>query len=129
VHQTDANVLVREVGGFDVAYFDPPYNQHPYGSNYFMLNLLLSYEEPRETSRVSGIPTSWQRSDYNVRSKALARLSELIGAGGAQRGRHRDRAAAALRDVPRLPELCGPKHSRPEHQGNGARLPDREGLN
>jgi adenine-specific DNA-methyltransferase len=84
VHQTDANVLVREVGGFDVAYFDPPYNQHPYGSNYFMLNLLLSYEEPRETSRVSGIPTSWQRSDYNVRSKALARLSELIGAVDAR---------------------------------------------
>lgn len=78
VHQTDANALVDEVSDFDVAYFDPPYNQHPYGSNYFMLNLLLSYEEPREISRVSGIPTSWQRSDYNVRSKALPRLRELI---------------------------------------------------
>ncbi len=150
VHQTDANVLVGKVGGFDVAYFDPPYNQHPYGSNYFMLNLLVSYEEPREISRVSGIPTSWQRSDYNVRSKALAKLGELIGAvdarfchpvvqrrrlyiptrnaRGAQPGWHRNRAAAALRDVPRLPELRRPKHSRQEHPGNGARLLDREGL-
>jgi len=78
VHQMDANLLVSDVGGFDVAYFDPPYNQHPYGSNYFMLNLLVNYEEPGEISRVSGIPTSWRRSDYNVRSKALPKLRELI---------------------------------------------------
>jgi adenine-specific DNA-methyltransferase len=78
VHQADANALVRELRGLDVAYFDPPYNQHPYGSNYFMLNLLVSYEEPVETSRVSGIPTMWRRSDYNVRSRALPRLRELI---------------------------------------------------
>lgn len=79
VHQADANLLIDDVGGFDVAYFDPPYNQHPYGSNYFMLNLLVNYEEPEEISKVSGIPTSWRRSDYNVRSKALPRLRELIG--------------------------------------------------
>ena len=84
VHQMDANLLVSDVGGFDVAYFDPPYNQHPYGSNYFMLNLLVNYEEPGEISKVSGIPTSWRRSDYNVRSKALPRLRELIGAVDAK---------------------------------------------
>jgi adenine-specific DNA-methyltransferase len=84
VHQVDANLLVSDVGGFDVAYFDPPYNQHPYGSNYFMLNLLVAYEEPGEMSRVSGIPTSWRRSDYNVRSKALRKLRELIGAVDAK---------------------------------------------
>jgi adenine-specific DNA-methyltransferase len=84
VHQMDANLLVSDVGGFDVAYFDPPYNQHPYGSNYFMLNLLVDYEEPGEISRVSGIPTSWRRSDYNVRSKALPKLRELIGAVDAK---------------------------------------------
>jgi adenine-specific DNA-methyltransferase len=84
VHQMDANLLVSDVGGFDVAYFDPPYNQHPYGSNYFMLNLLVNYEEPGEMSRVSGIPTSWRRSDYNVRSRALPKLRELIGAVDAK---------------------------------------------
>ncbi len=84
VHQMDANLLVSDVGGFDVAYFDPPYNQHPYGSNYFMLNLLVDYEEPGEMSRVSGIPTSWRRSDYNVRSKALPKLRELIVAVDAK---------------------------------------------
>lgn len=78
VHQADANALIHGLRGLDVAYFDPPYNQHPYGSNYFMLNLLVSYEEPVEMSRVSGIPTTWRRSDYNVRSRALPRLRELI---------------------------------------------------
>src|SRR5262245_18287880 len=33
----DANQLVRHLEPVDLAYFDPPYNQHPYGSNYFML--------------------------------------------------------------------------------------------
>jgi adenine-specific DNA-methyltransferase len=78
VFQLDANELVRREGGFDLAYFDPPYNQHPYGSNYFMLNLLVDYREPTEISPVSGIPAGWRRSDYNVRSKSLARLAELI---------------------------------------------------
>jgi adenine-specific DNA-methyltransferase len=84
VHQADANALVRDLHGLDVAYFDPPYNQHPYGSNYFMLNLLVSYREPVEMSRVSGIPTTWRRSDYNVRSHALPRLRELIDSVDAE---------------------------------------------
>ena len=84
VRQEDANSLVREMRSFDVAYFDPPYNQHPYGSNYFMLNLLVNYAEPSAMSRVSGIPTDWQRSDYNVKSKALPRLRDLVTAVDAR---------------------------------------------
>jgi adenine-specific DNA-methyltransferase len=78
IHQMDANRLVTKVGHVDVAYFDPPYNQHPYGSNYFMLNLLVNYEEPDEISRVSGIPKSWFRSDYNRKRESLPRLQDLI---------------------------------------------------
>jgi adenine-specific DNA-methyltransferase len=77
IHQKDANKLAREVRGFDVVYLDPPYNQHPYGSNYFMLHLLVNYEKPTDVSRVSGIPSQWRRSDYNVRSRALPRFKEL----------------------------------------------------
>ncbi|HBI45730.1 MAG TPA: DNA modification methylase [Planctomycetales bacterium] len=80
VHQQDANTLAGQLRGFDLAYFDPPYNQHPYGSNYFMLNLLVDYQKPELISTVSGIPTDWQRSDYNVRSRCLSRLAELIRA-------------------------------------------------
>jgi adenine-specific DNA-methyltransferase len=83
VHQQDANTLARQMRGLDLAYFDPPYNQHPYGSNYFMLNLLVDYKKPQEVSAVSGIPTDWQRSDYNVRSRCFSRLNDLIQATDA----------------------------------------------
>lgn len=79
VYQEDANQLVRRLRDLDLAYFDPPYNQHPYGSNYFMLNLLVRYERPARVSRVSGIPEGWRRSDYNVRARCLERVEDLIG--------------------------------------------------
>lgn len=78
VLQGDANVVGPALRDLDLAYIDPPYNQHPYGSNYFMLNLLAKYERPSEVSRVSGIPIDWRRSDYNVRSKSLPLLRQLL---------------------------------------------------
>jgi adenine-specific DNA-methyltransferase len=77
VVQGDANLLASRLRNLDLAYFDPPYNQHPYGSNYFMLNLLLRYERPTELSAVSGIPADWRRSDYNVRAKSLETFLKL----------------------------------------------------
>lgn len=78
VYQRDANELVGELPELDLAYLDPPYNQHPYGSNYFMLNLIDRYERPTEVSAVSGIPTGWNRSGYNVRKKASSLLLDLV---------------------------------------------------
>ena len=78
IHQEDANALVKSVKGIDLMYADPPYNQHPYGSNYFMLNLLARYERPERVSRVSGIPEDWRRSGYNVRSQSLPLLRRLL---------------------------------------------------
>lgn len=78
VLQDDANAAAGRVKTLDLAYLDPPYNQHPYGSNYFMLNLLVRYERPTQVSPVSGIPTDWRRSGYNVRTKSLPLLRELL---------------------------------------------------
>ena len=78
VLQEDANAAARRLKGLDLVYVDPPYNQHPYGSNYFMLDLLARYERPRRVSRVSGIPADWQRSGYNVRARSLPLLRELL---------------------------------------------------
>ncbi|MCC7170823.1 MAG: DNA adenine methylase [Planctomycetes bacterium] len=78
VTQDDANAVARRLTGLDLAYVDPPYNQHPYGSNYFMLNLLARNRRPERISRVSGIPEDWTRSDYNVRARSLPRLRELL---------------------------------------------------
>ncbi len=78
VLQEDANGAARRVENLDLAYIDPPYNQHPYGSNYFMLNLLVRYERPEKISRVSGIPEEWRRSGYNVRAKSLPLMRDLL---------------------------------------------------
>jgi adenine-specific DNA-methyltransferase len=74
----DSNKVIKNLPEVDLAYLDPPYNQHPYGSNYFMLNLILDYKYPENTSKVSGIPENWKRSDYNKSHKALQSLTELV---------------------------------------------------
>lgn len=78
LHNADANDLIRELDPVDIAYFDPPYNQHPYGSNYFMLNLLCDYQRPKQISAVSGIPIGWNRSRYNKRQHAEAALFDAV---------------------------------------------------
>lgn len=78
VLQQEATTAARMLPSIDVAYLDPPYNQHPYGSNYFMLNLIAEYNKPKQSSRVSGIPTDWNRSAYNSRKQAATALHELI---------------------------------------------------
>jgi adenine-specific DNA-methyltransferase len=77
VRQGDANRVIYEVPEVDVAYLDPPYNQHPYGSNYFMLNVILDYQYPKNISKVSGIPADWNRSFYNKEGYALSMLTDL----------------------------------------------------
>lgn len=78
VLQGDSNIVCKDVPQVDLAYLDPPYNQHPYSSNYFMLNLINNYKKPEEISKVSGIPTDWNKSDYNKKAKALNSLSDLV---------------------------------------------------
>ncbi len=78
VTQKDASRVVSELHLVDLAYLDPPYNQHPYGSNYFMLNILASYKRPQEISEVSGIPNAWNRSLFNQPRKAQDELFEVI---------------------------------------------------
>jgi adenine-specific DNA-methyltransferase len=78
----DINVLVDELpNNIDVMYLDPPYNQHPYGSNYFMLNVIATNEEPKEISNVSGIPTNWNKSNYNHKKTAIESMNQLLERG------------------------------------------------
>ncbi len=78
IHRGDSNIIADCIGEVDVAYLDPPYNQHPYGSNYFMLNLIIDYINPEKISNVSGIPIDWNRSGYNKRNQTYNSFSKLI---------------------------------------------------
>ena len=80
VYQEDINKLVKssKLPDFDLVYYDPPYNQHPYGSNYFMLNLINDYKGAEIQDGVSGISKEWNRSAYNKRKEALDALDNLL---------------------------------------------------
>lgn len=77
IYQGDSNIVCKDVPEVDLAYLDPPYNQHPYSSNYFMLNLINNYKRPDNVSNVSGIPVGWNKSNYNKKSDALSSLENL----------------------------------------------------
>lgn len=76
--QADASRVVSEMKDVDITYIDPPYNQHPYGSNYFMLNAIAENKCPDEISKVSGIPKDWNRSIYNKRVEGVMQLLKDI---------------------------------------------------
>lgn len=78
VYQEDANELAAKIKNIDIAYLDPPYNQHPYSSNYFMLNLILNNKMPDKISKVSGIPEDWNKSVYNKKDLALTSLEDIV---------------------------------------------------
>ena len=80
VHQQDINTLVRgsKLPEFDLVYYDPPYNQHPYGSNYFMLNIINSGKDQEIQDGVSGIAKDWNKSAYNKRRVAEEAMDTLL---------------------------------------------------
>jgi adenine-specific DNA-methyltransferase len=78
----DINTLIEELpSNIDVIYLDPPYNQHPYGSNYFMLNIIATNTLSSEISKVSGIPSNWNKSAYNSHKTAIESMKHLIYTG------------------------------------------------
>jgi adenine-specific DNA-methyltransferase len=92
VTRCDAQVLAcdwREIisAPLDIAYLDPPYNQHPYGSNYHVLNTVALWDsppiDPIGPGSKSAIRTDWRterRSAYNHRVQALPALTRLVDA-------------------------------------------------
>lgn len=78
IFQKDAVEISKELKNLDVAYLDPPYNQHPYGSNYFMLNLILKNQLDVKISKISGITQDWNRSVFNKPKLALKAMEEII---------------------------------------------------
>ena len=78
VFKEDANMLAKQLHNLDITYIDPPYNQHPYGSNYFMLNTILENRVGENISTVSGIPDDWNKSVYNKKNEALKAFEQLV---------------------------------------------------
>jgi adenine-specific DNA-methyltransferase len=54
--QMDVHELIAGLPEVDVMYLDPPYNQHPYGSNYFMLNVIAQASNAVPNGVQNGVP-------------------------------------------------------------------------
>ena len=91
VFQLDAQDLVKKINGkINIAYLDPPYNQHPYGSNYHILNTIALWDKPEINKSIlingkktnkSAIRTDWRterRSAYNYKNNATNALNHLV---------------------------------------------------
>ncbi len=87
----DAGKLVLELTNIlgeipDIIYLDPPYNQHPYGSNYHVLNTVTLWDKPDFPKKItrgtkSAIRLDWRtdrRSAYNSQRRAAQEFQELI---------------------------------------------------
>ena len=89
VFREDANSLLDEVES-DIAYLDPPYNQHQYGANYHLLNTVALWDKPpiapKFTARSpengkAAIRRDWRterRSRYCYKSSALDAFRQLV---------------------------------------------------
>ncbi len=90
VFRSDAQTLTEQLRAdgeqIDIAYIDPPYNQHPYGSNYHVLNSIALWDKPDIPRHITGgtksaIRTDWRterRSAYNHTAIALAAYARLL---------------------------------------------------
>lgn len=75
----DARECVRRPEGYDVAYLDPPYNQHSYYSNYHIWETLVRGDAPpaygvarkREDCRAT-------KSAFNLRATAWGAMREVV---------------------------------------------------
>ena len=87
----DAGLLVDDLSELlgdvpDIVYLDPPYNQHPYGSNYHVLNSIVLWDKPKFPEKItrgtkSAIRLDWRaerRSAYNSKIKAAEEFENLI---------------------------------------------------
>lgn len=89
-HDLAADLRDWAGGPVDVVYLDPPYNQHPYGSNYHVLNTVALWDKPavepwrgatNKSRSKSAIRTDWRtarRSPYNFAPQALPALEKLL---------------------------------------------------
>ncbi|MBI3591170.1 MAG: DNA adenine methylase [Candidatus Melainabacteria bacterium] len=93
VYQMDSQLLAEKLNEkekINIAYLDPPYNQHPYGSNYHILNTIALWDKPEINKSIlvngkktnkSAIRTDWRterRSAYNYKNEATSALEKLI---------------------------------------------------
>jgi adenine-specific DNA-methyltransferase len=80
VSRDDANVLAPRLEDIDLAYVDPPYNQHCYAGNYHVWETIVRGDEPDHYGvACKRVDVRERRSAYNSRRRSWDALKELVG--------------------------------------------------
>lgn len=78
VHRGDVADLMSHTTPGSVLYLDPPYNERQYGANYFVLNVIVKYEEPHPRG-ITGIPEAgYYKSPYCRKSEIREALRGIL---------------------------------------------------
>ncbi|MBU2698202.1 DNA adenine methylase [Pimelobacter sp. 30-1] len=76
----DAMVLVDDLPATDLAYVDPPYNQHRYFANYHIWETLVRWDAPEHYGiACKRVDVRERRSVFNSRRTMPAALADLLG--------------------------------------------------
>jgi adenine-specific DNA-methyltransferase len=79
VSRLDANELAPTLGAIDVAYLDPPYNQHSYFSNYHVWETLVRWDKPEHYGvACKRVDCRTTKSAYNRRALAWDAYRDLV---------------------------------------------------
>lgn len=76
IYRQDANILIKKIQG-DILYLDPPYNHRQYGSNYHLLNSIVS-NKIFIPNGVAGKPPVYKRSKYCQSKHVKNSFEDLI---------------------------------------------------
>lgn len=83
----DACELVRSLGPFDLAYLDPPYNQHRYFTNYHVWETLVAWDHPEfygvACKRLDARDPD-TKSAFNVKRQMPVALAQVVAQVDAQ---------------------------------------------
>lgn len=76
----DATELVDHLPSVDLAYVDPPYNQHRYDTNYHIWETLVRWDSPEHYGvACKRVDVREQRSVFNSRRTMPGALADLLG--------------------------------------------------
>ncbi|HEY0387374.1 MAG TPA: DNA adenine methylase [Gaiellales bacterium] len=77
--RSDANYLAAGLDGVDLAYLDPPYNQHCYAGNYHVWETIVRGDAPPHYGvACKRVDVRERRSPYNSRRRAWDVLADLV---------------------------------------------------
>lgn len=81
VSRRDANALARDHGPVDLAYLDPPYNQHSYRGNYHVWETIVRGDEPPTygvARKRIDCRDAELKSEYNFKRRAWVAFEQLL---------------------------------------------------